>query len=87
MQEKIPIRRLEVAISSKDPNSDDEVVELDHLPTPPPQNDLVVVEANEPQETDDPQQPNKQETKTQIINLDRPENQVEEGNYAKCGDY
>lgn len=59
-REKTPIKRPEVTTSSKNPSSKDDVVELDHLPTPPPQND--------------PQTQSGQEIEARIIGLDGPEN-------------
>lgn len=55
VREKILVRRLVAATSLKDFDLVDEVVEIERLPTPPSQDDLVVAEAN------DPRKPNEQE--------------------------
>lgn len=47
-REKIPIRRPEGTTLSKDPSSDNDVVELEYLPTPPSQNDPIAPETNNP---------------------------------------
>lgn len=72
-REKIPIRRPEVTSSSTDASSEDDVVELDYIPTPPSQSDVDAFEANNPSTQ------NELNAEMRIIDSSEPGNQVEEG--------